>query len=97
MDSKKLKEMLETKTPQECIEFFKAFDQKELEKLLSDFVGESDDYMENFMLLTKNQEVSAYIMEKITGLSKEEMNKQVEILDKVLEENEAKNGMEIKN
>ena len=80
--------MLETKTPQECIEFFKAFDQKELEKLLSDFVGESDDYMENFMLLTKNQEVSAYIMEKITGLSKEEMDKQVEILDKVLEENE---------
>ena len=80
--------MLETKTPQECIEFFKAFDQKELEKLLSDFVGESDDYMENFMLLTKNQEVSEYIMEKITGLSKEEMDKQVEILDKVLEENE---------
>ena len=91
MDNKELKEMLETKTPQECIEFFKMFDQEKLEKLLSNFIGKNDNYMENFMLLTKNQEVSEYIMEKITGLSKEDLDKQIKILDKVLEENAVKN------
>lgn len=91
MDNKELKEMLETKTPQECIEFFKVLDQKELEKLLSNFIALGDNHMENFLLLTKSQEVSEYVIQKVTGLSKKEMDEQVKLLDKVVEENARKN------